>query len=590
MTNRDKSPVALVVGLAGLDAALTAALGELDVRVRHEPDSDAGLAALAAGDLSLLVLDARVEGGLELCRRVRQDARTTDLPVLFVGDRDEDVDAALAAGATDSAGPDAGPVTLRQRLRRLLSSAAPRTDTNAEAVDGSRDELTGLPHSRLFEDRLSQALRRAQRTDERVAVLHVDVDRFSAINETLGRELGDRLLQDVARRLGACLRDSDTLARAEEPDDPALARLDGDRFMVVLQGLGSEFEPGAVAARLLQAVARPFEIEDTEVFLSASAGIAVCPDDGTEPRHLRRCAETAVAHAKNQGGNSYMFYSARMNRDAEARLQLATHLHHGLAEDQFELVYQPIFDTQDMRIRSVEALLRWNHPERGLVLPSTFIPLAEETGLILPLGTWVLDRACRQWRSWLDAGIGPIKVAINISARQFLDPEFVATVDAAFERHGVDPVFFQFELTEGVLMSSSSTTRTTTEALHDRGIGLSVDDFGTGYSSLNYLRDFPADALKIDHSFVRGVPEDQESCSLVAAIVALAHKMRLSVVAEGVETEGQLRFLRALDCEQVQGFLLGRPQQPVDIEALLLADASGAGGRNVVAFRRRAAS
>ena len=285
-----------------------------------------------------------------------------------------------------------------------------------------------------------------------------------------------------------------------------------------------------------------------------------------------------------------MFYSAQMNSDAAERLDLVGRLHQALAADEFDLAYQPIFDTDAKRIRSVEALLRWQHPEDGLVLPGEFIPVAEETGLILPLGAWVLERACRQWRSWLDAGIGPVKISINVSARRFLDPGFIAHVDDTFARYGVDPAFFQFELTEGIVMARGEATRATTKALKSRGIGLSVDDFGTGYSSLNYLRDFPADVLKIDRSFVRGVPEDQENCSLVAAIVAMAHKLRLAVVAEGVETEEQLRFLRALDCEQVQGYLLGRPSAPEALEAQLRDALGGPTGRNVVAFRQRAAS
>jgi diguanylate cyclase (GGDEF)-like protein len=414
----------------------------------------------------------------------------------------------------------------------------------------------------------------------------VDIDRFGAINASLGRDVGDRLLQRIADRLVGRLRGGDTIARGQAVEDQVLSRLGGDEFMLVLAGFGGEFEPGTVATRIIEAVARPFHLDDTEIFVSASVGIAVAPDDSAGPSDLIRCAQTALSHAKSLGGNTYIFYSARMNSDTAARLDLVGRLHHALVADEFELVYQPIFDADSRRIPSVEALLRWQHPEKGLMLPGEFIPVAEETGLMLPLGAWVLEQACRQWRSWLDAGIGPVKISVNVSARRFLDRSFIAHVDDTFACYGVDPAFFEFELREGILMARGEATRATAAALKSRGIGLSLDDFGTGCSSLSHLRDFPADVLKIDRSFVRGVPESQENCSLVAAIVAMAHKLRLSVVAEGVETEGQLRVLR----DQVQGFLLGRPVAPEELEGQLRDVLGGPAGRNVVAFRQRAVS
>jgi len=572
------APAVVAVEAMGGLVAMASSIAQARERL-HESDFD-----------FLILSDDPAQEALSWCAELRGDEATRTLQILYLADDEATLEAALVAGATDFVCRSESPALLEQRVRYFWRSCCNYRDLEASRRSAHRDSLTGLPTGSLFADRLEQAVLHARRRDERMAVLHVDIDRFGTINESLGRELGDRLLQQIAGRLEGRLRGGDTITRGRVAEDQSLSCLGGDEFMLVLADLRDESEPGMVAARIMQAVARPFRLDDTEIFVSASVGIAVSPDDALAPADLIRCAQTALAHAKSQGGNTHMFYSARMNSDAAARLKLVGRLHAALAEDQFSLAYQPIFDIDGKRIRSVEALLRWQHPEDGLILPGNFIPVAEETGLILPLGAWVLERACRQWRNWLDAGIGPVQISVNVSARRFLDPGFIAHVDETIDRYGVDPMFIQFELTEGIVMTRGEATRATTTALKSRGIGLSVDDFGTGYSSLNYLRDFPADVLKIDRSFVQGVPENQENCSLVAAIVAMAHKLRLSVVAEGVETEGQLNFLRALDCEQVQGYLLARPAMPEALEATLREGLVGPSGRNVVAFRQRAAS
>ncbi|NKB88291.1 MAG: EAL domain-containing protein [Acidobacteria bacterium] len=513
------------------------------------------------------------------------DATAGSVPWLVVATDPAVVEIALAVGANDFISDTADDVGLRQRVRCFLRTCS-KIQRPETSVPAHRDRLTGLATRAQFVDHLEATRAQASRRNERFAVLHVDIDRFGAINESLGRSVGDNLLRSVGERLAACLREGDTLARGEAADD--VSRFGGDEFMLALPYIDSSLDPSVVASRVTAALREPFDIDDTEIFVTASVGIAVSPDDARTVADLIECGQTAAHHAKNEGGNAYMFYSARMNADAAARLDLATQIHRGLAEDEFELVYQPIYDSEGREIRSVEALLRWQHPQEGLVLPGTFVPVAEETGLILPLGHWVIDKACAQWRDWLDSGVGPVRISVNVSPRQFHDPGFLGKIDDAVELHGVDPGFIQFELTERVFMDGGEAAKATTAALKERGFGLAVDDFGTGYSSLNYLRDFPADVLKIDRSFVAGIPEDQENCSLVAAIVAMAHKLRLSVVAEGVETEAQLRFLRALDCEQIQGFLLGRPVPVPEIEAQLRGSLDGS-GRKVIAFRRHAA-
>ena len=591
MPTDSADPRVLVIEGSSSVAPAVAAVEAMGGLVTLSPSVAVAGERLLESDFDFLVLgdDPELEA-LSWCAELNSDETTRTIPILYLADDEITLEAAMAAGATDFACRSASPALLEQRVRYFWRSCCEYRDLEARHRSSYRDALTGLPTGRVFFDRLEQAVLHARRSEQRVAVLHVDIDRFGAINESLGRDVGDRLLQRIADRLVGRLRGGDTIARGQAVEDQVLSRLGGDEFMLVLAGFGGEFEPGTVAERIMEAVARPFHLDDTEIFVSASVGIAVAPDDSAAPSDLIRCAQTALSHAKSLGGNAYIFYSARMNSDAAARLDLVGRLHHALAADEFDLVYQPIFDTDSRRIRSVEALLRWQHPEDGLVLPGKFIPVAEETGLILPLGAWVLEQACRQWRSWLDAGIGPVKISVNVSARRFLNPSFIAHVDDTLACYGVDPAFFKFELREGILMARGEATRATAAALKSRGIGLSLDDFGTGFSSLNHLRDFPADVLKIDRSFVRGVPENQENCSLVAAIVAMAHKLRLAVVAEGVETEGQLRFLRALDCEQVQGFLLGRPVAPEELEGQLRDALGGSAGRNVVAFRQRAVS
>jgi diguanylate cyclase (GGDEF)-like protein len=555
-------------------AAVGAGCVRVDSRVPDGLDPGPWSTVLLAGEISSAVLDGMRD-------------RLGSVPVMALLTGADQIEDALDAGADDFVLLPCVPEVLAQRLRLLLRGAP--TETAApDAAEG--DALTSLPGSDHLARSLASAIQRADRTGEKIAVLHLDLDRFATINETLGRDLGDRLLLSLADRLRTSLRGTDTMSRAAGGGDIELSRESGDEFRLMLAGLDSEFQPGAIATRLLAAIARPVELDGTEIFVTASGGLAVFPEDADSAAELMRCAETAVAHAKHAGGNSHLFYSSRMNREAAARLDLASRLHRGIAQDQFDLVYQPIFDIDGVSIRSVEALLRWNSPDKGWTLPGTFISVAEETGLILPLGYWVLEQACAQWREWLDAGVGPVRVSVNLSSRQLVDPEFVDLVEDTLQRHGVDPTFLQFELTEGVLMTRGTAATEATTALRELGITLSVDDFGTGSSSLNYLQDFPAEVLKIDSSFIAGVPGDPDSCSIVAAIVAMAHKLRMAVVAEGVETDAQLRFLQALDCEQVQGFLLGRPQSALEIEELLRGSVRRQGGPKVVAFRRRAVS
>lgn len=481
-------------------------------------------------------------------------------------------------------------------IRRVVNDASaglallPLAAEHAAGALTGRDALTGLVNRALFADRLELAVARAERLGCRVAVMHLDVDHFRTINDGLGHVVGDDLLRQVAARLSGCLRVTDTVARPDAPERPTLARSGGDEFMLMVDALGGESDPAAVASRIVAELARPFTVSSAEVVVSASVGIAVYPDDGKSAEILLRCAETALANASSGGGNTFAFYNEALNCNAAMRLALAGRLRTAQQEGQFALLYQPVFDCKSRGVRSVEALLRWNDPTRGAVLPEEFLPLAEQTGMTVALGEWVIGEACAQWRRWIEQGIGPVKMSVNVSARQFRDPGFVASVERSLREHCVDSTYLTVEATEGVLMNTAPATPTILERLRHADVGIRVDEFGMGRTSLGALWELPVEAIKIDRSFIRDLPGDPHNCSLVAAIIAMAHKLRLSVVAVGVETEAQLRFLSALGCEQVQGFLLARPLDGAELDDLLRQRLDRSTNAAVLPFRQRSAS
>ncbi|MGH8737349.1 MAG: EAL domain-containing protein [Burkholderiales bacterium] len=420
------------------------------------------------------------------------------------------------------------------------------------------DRLTDLPNRTLLYDSLQRTLERAQAEGSIVAVLFIDLDRFKVVNDTLGHAIGDALLQQVARRLVECVRIRDTIGR-----------LGGDEFALILPALGSAEACGAVADKLLRALARPFELEQREVFVTASIGITVYPGDAADADTLLRYADTAMYQAKQEGRNTYRYYTPELNARAAERLELENSLRRALERGELLLHYQPKLDLKRDRVCGVEALLRWRRPGRELVSPAEFIPLLEETGLIVEVGEWVIGEACRQIRAWTDEGLAPVPVAINLSARQFRQKDLAAAIRRALEHHGVPPLLLACEITESSVMGSPEQTIVVLEQLKAAGVKLSVDDFGTGYSSLSYLKRFPLDELKIDGSFVRDVAHDSNDAAIVLAIIGMAHQLGLKVVAEGVETAEQLEFLRANGCDEVQGYFIARPSGANEVLALL---------------------
>lgn len=420
------------------------------------------------------------------------------------------------------------------------------------------DELTGLPNRTLFKDHLAQACIESDRHKRPAALMFLDMDDFKAINDTLGHEAGNSLLKAAASRLKNCFRTGDTLAR-----------FGGDEFAVILTNLGHADDVGSVAQSVIEKLQHPFSISGKELCITFSMGITLYPIDGADAEMLLRNADSAMYHAKGMGRNTYQFYSTEMTRRAQENLALQIGLRRAFEQGELLLHYQPQVEIWTGRIIGVEALLRWQDPEKGMISPADFIPIAEETGLIVPIGEWALRTACAQVRAWQDQGFPTICMAVNLSSRQFRQDNFAQRVGKIINGAGIDPRCLELELTESVLMEDAESVSVILAEFKQAGISIAVDDFGTGYSSLSYLKRFPIDKLKIDQSFVRDVTVDANDASLVKAIIAMARALNLKTIAEGIETPDQLEFLRAEGCEEAQGYLIGRPMTAEKISELL---------------------
>jgi diguanylate cyclase (GGDEF)-like protein/PAS domain S-box-containing protein len=426
------------------------------------------------------------------------------------------------------------------------------------AHSAEHDVLTGLPNRALLSDRVNQAIVFAQRHAKHLAILYLDLDGFKQINDSLGHATGDKLLQSIARRLVACGRASDTVSRQG-----------GDEFVVLLAEMEHVKDAAIAASRILRAVARPHSIDQHDLRLTASIGVSVYPDDGTDAETLIKNADTAMYQAKENGRQNYQYFTQEMNARALERQSIEQSLRRALERDEFTLHYQPKVNIKTGAVAGAEALIRWTHPFRGTVPPAQFIPVAEDCGLILPIGKWALRRACEQARLWVEAGLPPVTMAVNVSAKEFRNQGFLDGVFQILGETRMDPGMLELELTESVFMNHSTSAAAILRTLREGGVRVALDDFGTGYSSLSYLRKFPIDALKIDQSFVAQIATDHEGASIVNAVIAMAQSMKLRVVAEGVETREQAAFLHARECDEAQGFYFSRPVLPQEFATVL---------------------
>ncbi len=431
----------------------------------------------------------------------------------------------------------------------VIEDISRRKATEAQLVHlATHDHLTHLPNRSLLQDRITQAIAHAERAERQMAVLFLDLDRFKNINDSLGHDVGDKLIIVLAERLRGIVRGGDTVAR-----------VGGDECVIVITELQYETQAENVARKVLEVLAEPEVVDGTELFLNGSLGISIYPRDGKDCHTLLKNADAAMYRAKEAGRNQFQFFTQEMNANAVHRLTLENELRHALEREEFSLHYQPQIDLANGAVVGMEALLRWHSPKRGMVSPAEFIPLAEESGLIVPIGEWVLRTACAQNKAWLNAGMQSLRVAVNISARQCRFNSLTKLVERVLADTGLDACHLELEITESLLMDNPEESASTLRDLNQMGIQLAIDDFGTGYSSLSYLKRFPIHTLKIDQSFVRDITSDPDDAAIVKAVIAMARSLKLRVVAEGVETAEQLEFLRAHECEGMQGYYFSKP-------------------------------
>ncbi|HKB62789.1 MAG TPA: EAL domain-containing protein [Burkholderiales bacterium] len=515
-----------------------------------------GLEYLATRSASLVLLDLSLPDSYGFDTFLKVYAHSPKVPIIVLTGHDDQTVAlsAVKTGAQDYLVK--GKLDRELLLRSMQYSIERKRYQEQLEYQANYDALTGLPNRNLLRDRLRQSVF-AQRFVRSIGVVFLDIDHFKFINDSLGHNTGDKLLQNVAERLTETVRDGDTVAR-----------LGGDEFILVLNDQPGQEVIYRAMQRIMNRIAEPIDIDGQELMVTCSAGISLYPQDGPDVETLLKNADAAMYQAKEKGRNNFQFYTAEMNRQVNERLKTETSLRRALERDEFELYYQPRFNIGSGALVGCEALLRWQHPERGLLLPERFIALAEETGLIVPIGEWVLRSACDQARAWQKDGCAPIAVSVNLSMRQFRQEALANAIDDALRRSGLEPRLLEMELTESLIMHDTEVAIRILLRLREIGVDISVDDFGTGHSSLSYLTKLPISALKIDQSFVQDVKgSGRTDEGLVAqTIISLARNLKLKVVGEGVETAAQFEFLRKHDCDEVQGFHLGKPMPASEFE------------------------
>lgn len=538
-------------------------------------EADTGTAALAiveesVPDAVLLDLVMPELDGYTVCREIRSRIETRRLPVLMMTglDDEESIERAYAAGATDFISKPFRRFILIQRINAMLRAQSTEEKLHQMAYF---DSVTGLANRTSFKHQLSYSMAFAKRHKRQLSVLSLDLDDFKRINDTLGHEVGDAVLKLVATRLQECIRDTDILEKIETANGQGefAARMGGDEFIILLSEIHSKHDTVVVAQRVLECLSQSMTLAGYEVFITPSIGIAIYPDDALDEETLLRNADSAMYAAKRAGKNSFRIYDDAMNSAALQRLSMDNELRHAIEQDELTLNYQPQIDAVSGQICGIEALLRWQNDRLGAVSPFEFIPIAEENGLIIPIGEWVLRTACAQAKSWQRQGLPVERMSVNISVPQFIQPTFVDLVKYILTKTGLEPKYLELEITESLLAKDVDLAINSLRELKTVGVQLAIDDFGTGYSSLSYLKRFPIDRLKIDRSFVNEITSDPDDAAIATAVTAMAKSMSLGVIAEGVETEGQLNLLLNIGCREMQGYYFSRPLSIDDMSCFL---------------------
>lgn len=559
---------------------LVALLRPEGYRTATAASGEEALAFVAERAPDLILLDIAMPGmdGFTVARRLKGDPATANIPIIMVSALSERASrlSGLKAGAEDFLTKPVDRVELWLRVRNLLrlkelsDSLQQQSDALEAQVQARTSELhrlahydamTGLPNRTLFYDTLRKTLSLADEKGWVVAVLFIDVDHFKNINDSFGHAVGDELLSGFSDRLVECVRIRDTVGR-----------LGGDEFGLILLLEDGQQGAAVVAEKIRRALLKPFDLSGHQATVTASIGITLHPDDAADPESLVTFADSAMYRAKQSGRDTFRFFTAELNSERVLQLSLEAALRRAVDNDEFVLHYQPKVRLDSGQIAGAEALLRWERPGYGLVMPADFIPSLEETGLIVRVGSWVIDEACRQIGTWMKTAVGPVQVSVNVAARQFVEGDLEGDVRRALELNGIAPDLLELELTESSLMANTELTRATLQQLRGRGVQISIDDFGTGYSSLAYLRRFPIDKLKIDIAFIRDIITNPSDASIALTIIRMAHSLKLDVIAEGVETAAQLAYLRNRRCDEMQGYYASGPLPVIDMEALLLKD------------------
>lgn len=541
---------------------------------------DEGLALFKEHGADAILLDVIMPNGLDgytTCTQIREQSAGQHIPILMMtGLEDLDsINRAFEAGATDFISKPINIPLLGHRIRYILRAA----QTTQSLLDSEKrlhhmayfDNLTDLPNRTFFQEHLRIMIALAHRHQQKLGVLFLDIDGFKRINDTLGHLMGDQVLQETSNRLRKCLRASDAFTRMGTPpqDGISLARLGGDEFTVLLSSIERNEDAATVAERIRKSLAEPYILGHQEVYTTTSIGISIFPIDGESELELLKNADLAMYYAKRVGGNAYRYFSIHMTDAAKRRLLLDNQLHKALERDELELHYQPQFDLTTGQYCGVEALLRWNCQELGRISPAEFIPLAEDNGLIIQIGEWVLREACLQAKSWQDQNVLLTRMAVNVSGKQLLHKAFPLLVATVLAETGLNPDALELEVTESALIFEEDSVLEVLQALKQIGVQLSIDDFGTGYSSLSRLMNFPIDCLKIDQSFIRDLEQNSAKTAIVTAIIQMAEGMSMNVIAEGIETQDQLEFVKRNNCKEIQGYLLCKPLPSTQVEEFL---------------------